>query len=75
MRMKMVILNFHNCYFFWGYNGPINASHSRTQARKGLISYFKTNGITNLQKYVDVNHAIESKRFEEEMNKLMKGNQ
>jgi hypothetical protein len=53
------------------YNGPINASHSRTQARKGLISYFKTNGITNLQKYVDVNHAIVSKRFEKEMNKLM----
>jgi hypothetical protein len=53
------------------YNGPINAPNSKTQAKKALISYFKTNEITNLQKYVDVNHAIVSKRFEEEMNKLM----
>jgi hypothetical protein len=53
------------------YNGPINASNSKSQARKALISYLKTNGITNVQKYVDINHAIMSKRFEEEMNKLM----
>ncbi len=27
--------------------------NSRTQARKGLISYYKTNGITSLLKHVD----------------------
>jgi hypothetical protein len=38
-----------------------------------LISYYKTNQITSLKKHVDAHHAIASKRFEKEMNKLMQG--
>jgi hypothetical protein len=35
-----------------------NASNPKTQARKGLISYYKTHGITSLRKHVDKNDAI-----------------
>ncbi len=28
------------------YNAPMNVSNPRTQTRKGLIAYYKTNGIT-----------------------------
>jgi hypothetical protein len=31
------------------YNNPINACIPKIQSTKGLISYFKTNGITNFQ--------------------------
>jgi hypothetical protein len=34
------------------YNGPINASNPRTQARKGLISYCKINEMKFLKKHV-----------------------
>ncbi len=47
--------------------------NSRTQARKGLISYYKTNGITSLKKHVDVEHTIIAKKFKEEVNSLLKG--
>jgi len=46
--------------------------NSKTQARKGLISYYKTNGITSLKKHVDVIHIIIVKMFEEEVNSLLK---
>ncbi len=55
------------------YIGPINASNLRTETRKKLISYYKTNWITSLKKHVDAHHTIVSKIFEEEMNKLMQG--
>jgi hypothetical protein len=38
------------------YNAPINVSNPRTQAIKGLISYYETNGITSFKKHVDVDH-------------------
>jgi len=47
--------------------------NSRTQARKGLISYYKTNGITSLKKHVDAKHTIIVKLFEEKINSLLKG--
>jgi hypothetical protein len=36
------------CYIFY-YQKPIIGINPRTQARKGLISYYKTNGITSLK--------------------------
>jgi hypothetical protein len=52
----------------------MNVFNPRTQARKGLISYYKTNGITSLKKHVDVNHFLIYKKIEKEVNSLMKGN-
>ncbi len=56
------------------YNALINVSNPKTNARKGLISYYKTNGITSLKKHVDVNYHLISKNFEEVQN-MMKGRQ
>jgi hypothetical protein len=39
----------------------------RTQTRKGLISYYKTNGITSLKKDVDAKHTVIAKMFEEKI--------
>ncbi len=36
--------------------------------RKGIITYFKKNGIIALKKHVDANHALLAKIFEEEVN-------
>lgn len=44
----------------------------RTQARKELISYYKTYGITSFTKHVDINHMLITKEFNEEMNNLLK---
>jgi hypothetical protein len=44
----------------------VNATNPRTQFKKGLISYYKTNGITSLKKHVDVDHGQISKIFERE---------
>jgi hypothetical protein len=44
------------------YNIPINASNLRTQARKGLISHYNTNGITSLKKHVNAKHVVSSLR-------------
>jgi len=56
------------------YNALINVSNPKTNARKGLISYYKTNGITSFKKHVDVNYHLISKNFEEVQN-MMKGRQ
>jgi hypothetical protein len=37
----------------------------RNQAKKGLISYYQTNGINFLKKHVDTKHILIAKRFEE----------
>jgi hypothetical protein len=44
----------------------------RTQMRKGLISCYKTYGITSFFKNVDANHMFIAKKFEEEVNCLLK---
>jgi hypothetical protein len=36
--------------------------------RRGIITYFKKNGIKALKKHVDVNHVVLANRFEEEVN-------
>ncbi len=35
----------------------------KIQARKRLISYYKTYGITSLRKHVDVNHMLIAKKL------------
>jgi hypothetical protein len=41
--------------------------------RKGLVFYFKSNGIIALRKHtLDVNHGLIAKDFEEEMNNVIK---
>jgi hypothetical protein len=36
--------------------------------RKGLISYFKSNGIIDLKKHVDENHHLIASNFKKEVN-------
>jgi hypothetical protein len=44
----------------------------RTQVRKILIFYYKTNGITSLKRHVDANHILITRMFEKEVNYLLK---
>jgi hypothetical protein len=48
--------------------------NSRKKIRKGLITYYKTSGITCLQKNLDANHSIMYKRFQKEINNQGKEN-
>ncbi len=45
--------------------------NSRKHLRKGLVTYYKTSGITCLQKHLDVAHSTIYKRFQEEL--IIKG--
>jgi len=40
----------------------------RKQLRKGLISCYKTSGITCLEKQLDVDHLATFKKFQDEIN-------
>ncbi len=42
----------------------------RTKLRKGLISYYKTNGKLALKKHVDVEHDLLAKKLDEKVNSL-----
>ncbi len=55
-------------HFIICYNNLVDASSFKTQTRKGLISYYKINGITTFNKHVNANHAIVTKTFEGEIN-------
>jgi hypothetical protein len=55
------------------HNNPINATNPRTQLRRRLILYFKTNGMTSLKEHVDVAHGLVAKAFENQVNNLLKG--
>ncbi len=48
--------------------------NSRKQLRKGQVTYYKTSGITSLQKHLDVNHSTIYKRLQEEINNQGKEN-
>ncbi len=50
------------------YHYVVNIPNPRTEERKGFKTYYKTYGITVLQKHVDVDHSIIAKKFEEEIN-------
>jgi hypothetical protein len=54
------------------YNILMIVINPKTQTRRS-ISYYKTNGIITLRKHVDAKHFIIAKKFEEEVNNLMKG--
>jgi hypothetical protein len=51
------------------YQNLVIGINPRTQMRKGLISYYKTNGITFLKKHVDANHFFITQMFEEGLKK------
>ncbi len=44
----------------------------RTKLRKGLILYYKTNGILTLKKHADAKHNLLTKKLGEEVNNLMR---
>jgi hypothetical protein len=44
----------------------------RTKPRKGLVSYYKTNGISTLKKHVDSKHSLLVKKLDEQVNSSMK---
>jgi hypothetical protein len=41
--------------------------YQRTRLKKGLVFYFKSNGIIVLKKHVDANHGLIVKTFEENL--------
>jgi hypothetical protein len=43
----------------------------KTQAKRGLISCFKTNGTLN--KHADADHGLVAKIFEEKVNNFLRG--
>jgi len=47
------------------YNALMNVSNPRRHARKGLISYYQTNDITSLERYVDDDHFLIYQKLEE----------
>jgi hypothetical protein len=53
---------------------PIVSMNSRKVLRKGLITYYKTSGITCLHKHLDVNHSTIYKIFQEKINNQGKEN-
>jgi hypothetical protein len=61
------LMRCHVCYY-----NQITITNSRTQLRKGIISYFKNNGITTFKKHVDVDHVVLAKTFEEELHNFGK---
>jgi len=58
------------CSIFY-YQNHVIGINLRTQVKKGLISYYKTNGII-FRKHVNAKHAFITKRFEEKMNNMLK---
>jgi len=49
------------CIFF--YQNPVIGINPKTQAKKRLISYYKTSGITSLKKHVDAYHSFIAQMF------------
>jgi outer membrane lipopolysaccharide assembly protein LptE/RlpB len=45
---------------------------TKIKVRKGVISYLKTNGIVIFKNYVDVEHTLIAKKFEEEVSNPMR---
>jgi hypothetical protein len=52
------------------YNNPMSFAifNQRTRLKKGLVFYFKNNGLIALKKHLNANHGLSAKKFEEEMN-------
>jgi len=56
------VMRFHLCYNTHVLYNP------RTKTRKGLVSYYKTNGILTLKMHVDAKHSLLAKKLDEEVN-------
>jgi predicted ATP-grasp superfamily ATP-dependent carboligase len=57
------------CIFY--YQNPVIGINRKTQAKKGFIIYYKTNGIIFHKKHVDIYHSFIAQMFEE-VNNLLK---
>jgi hypothetical protein len=53
---------------------PIIFMNSRKKLKKGLVTYYKTSGMTCLQKHLDADHLVIYKRFQKEINNEGKEN-
>ncbi len=51
-------------------NAHVNVSNPRKLAGKGLMSYYKTNGIMSPKNHVDVDHYLISKKIEKEVQNM-----
>jgi hypothetical protein len=60
------VMIFHLCYKKHVLYNP------RKKLTKGLISYYKTNGILALKKHVDVKHSLLAKKHDKEVNSSVK---
>jgi hypothetical protein len=54
------------------YVNPILIINAKIQARKGLMLYNSTNGITTSKKHVYADHCVIAKIFEEDVNNQSK---
>jgi hypothetical protein len=54
------------------YHNQIIIRNFKSKLRKGIISYFKNNGITLFFKNVDVDHVVLPKKFKEKPNNFGK---
>jgi hypothetical protein len=55
-------------HYMFCYSGTVNAFNPRVQSKKGVISYYNTNGIMTLKKCEDANHVMIAKIFENKVN-------
>jgi hypothetical protein len=69
---KVDLVNIQIMHHIFYYKNSVIRKNPRIQVRKGLISYYKTNGIIFLKKNVDVNHYFITQMFEEKVNNLLK---
>ncbi len=72
MNVKVDFENAQIMYCIFCYKNPITTTNLRTQLKKRFIFYYKKNGITTLQKHVDVDHIVITMTIEEEVNSLLK---
>jgi hypothetical protein len=49
------------------YDNVINIPSPRIKEKKGLITYYKTYGITIMNKHVDANHSIIAKKMKKKL--------
>jgi hypothetical protein len=54
-------------------NKNVDVKYPKTQTKNCLTIYNIRNGITTLKNYVNVNHFIIAKMFQEEINNPLKG--
>ncbi len=66
------VIVFQIVHYILCHNNPILNVYPKTQARKWLIIYNTTNGITPLRNYVNLNHFNILKQFEIEVNFLLR---